>query len=70
MPLNVDHTRESETSSFNGMVGYNCKQRDDSIDSIPLYLVFEKSQLIEDVVWIHLGLIELTSTRYRHGILD
>ena len=40
------------------------------IDSIPLYLVFEKSQLIEDVVWIHLGLIELTSTRYRHGILD
>ena len=43
---------------------------DGLINSIPLYLVFEKSQLIEDVVWIHLGLIELTSTRYRHGILD
>ena len=30
MPFNVDHTRESETSKFNGMVGYSCKQRDDS----------------------------------------
>ena len=43
---------------------------DGLIDSIPLYLVIEKSQLIEDVVWVSLGIIELTSTRYRHGIID
>ena len=34
----------------------------------PNSLVCEKSQLIEDVIWVDLGIIELTSTRYRHGI--
>ena len=40
------------------------------IYSISLVVVYEKCQLIDDVVWIDLGLIELTSTRYRHGRWD
>lgn len=40
---------------------------DGIIHNLLLYLVFEKSKLIENVIWIDLGLMELTSTCYRHG---